>query len=99
VSRRLELNGVHVFEKIGPSQHAVTKIRPAMRLCQGEASLYIQAGTVFTPGGDPVASKDVPTWFLEELKKCSPAALDECGYKLPEVKPARKAAVAQAAAE
>jgi hypothetical protein len=94
VSRKLELNQVHVMEKVGTAQWAVTKTRPALRLCKGENTLFIQQGTVFTPGGDPLPAKDVPAWFLEEVQKASPAALLECGYQAPKLP--RKVAAAQA---
>lgn len=84
------LQGVHVFERDPGSQnYRLSKIYPAMRLSQSGQSIYIQHGRYWSPGGDPIRSKDLPDWVAAELKKCSPAALADVGIhiKVEEEKP------------
>lgn len=55
--------------------------RPALRLSvKDQPPIFIQGGKTYGDGGDPIARKDLPEWFHEEIKKASPKALAECGW-------------------
>jgi hypothetical protein len=91
MASKLELKGVHVYEKVpGTAGHfRLTRINPALRLGCEAGHLYLQAGRVFEESGAEV--KNPPSWFAEELAKCDPAALREVGYQpKPAAAPARK---------
>jgi hypothetical protein len=77
----LELRGVHVFEKAPGADHATLKsVRPVLRLSSRDnGEVFIQGGRYWTAGGEAIKSKDLPAWVGDEIKKCSPAALAECG--------------------
>jgi hypothetical protein len=84
MSNKLELRGVHVFEKVvTPSGAAMVKLvrtNPYLRFQHDAQILYIQGGKVFSAEGGPVKEKDIPAWFAEEINKASKAALQECGW-------------------
>lgn len=96
--RTLDLNGVHVFRKVPNAQHyALAEVHPAIRVTQGDNSLYIQDGSVFTPGGVLVPAAELPSWFHDEVKKCTPKALADAGYAAPAAPlKSRRAAAAKA---
>jgi hypothetical protein len=77
------LSQIHVSEREpGTQNYRVTKVYPAMRLSSAGQVVYLQHGRYWTPGGDPIRSKDLPDWVTSELKKCSPAALAEVGIHI-----------------
>lgn len=81
---KLQLRGVHVYKKIpGKNAFQLSEIHPAMRIGSGENHLYIQNGEVFAEGGDRIPPDQYPGWFLDELGKVSPKALQETGFSLP----------------
>jgi len=61
------------------------RARPYLRLSRGAGSsvesIFIKAGGLYTEDGQPC---DAPSWFLDEVKKCTARALEEVGYTLPE---------------
>ena len=76
----LDLSGVHVFKKTpGTNSFRLVDTKPLMRLCSGSNVVFIQHGRYWTPGGDPIPSKELPEWARVELTKVSQAALAECG--------------------
>ena len=90
--QRLEARKVHEYAKVpGTQAFRLARINPILRIARagvgedGNTSvLCIQRGTVFTEGGQVMKRKDLPQWFHDELAKCSPAALAECGWKSTE---------------
>jgi hypothetical protein len=89
----LNLREVHKFDKVPgkPDTFRLSKVSPAMRLASEDQHLFIQHGRVYDEAGTPIKQSDLPGWFLEQVEKCTPAALAECGYSKPEPK-AKKAA-------
>jgi hypothetical protein len=58
--------------------------RYAMRLCGADAApVWLQGGAVYGEGGDEIAKDELPDWFDEELRKCSPASLHAVGWQNP----------------
>lgn len=77
------LRKIHEFQRRPGSQvEVLTRISPALRLSAQGQEIYIQDGRYWTPGGDPILSKNLPEWVAGELKKCSPKALAECGINI-----------------
>lgn len=88
---KFDLRGVHVMKRVpGSHQFRLAEVHPALRLGKGDEHLYIQNGTVFDEGGTQV--KDLPGWFAEEVAKCSPHTLAECGYAAVQAATAQRAA-------
>lgn len=88
MSRGLKLRGVHVFQKVpNTNQFRLKEVHPYVRLAQDGEEVYIQDGSTYSAGGDPLAKKDLPTWFAEAVARLNPAVLRECGYT---VEPAKK---------
>lgn len=89
---KLELKGVHVFEKVPGSSGAFRLVRtnPAMRIGGTEGHLYIQGGHVFEEGGKEVPISQVPAWFTAALEFVNPAALKECGWNFQRPAAAKK---------
>lgn len=79
---KLELNRVHVIEKIpGTQMFRLSGIQPAMQLRQDNDVVWIQRGQLFDGGGEPISADRIPAWFEDQVKRCSPQALAEVGYK------------------
>lgn len=85
---KLQLRGVHVFEKVNTSMGGsivrLTKINPYVRLGMKEQVLYIQNGKVFSEEGGIVPADQLPAWFSGEVEKVSKAVLRECGWQRKE---------------
>ena len=80
----LNLRQVHEFAKVpGTQTFRLVRTNPVMRLACSDGVVLIQKGTVYTEGGIALKQKDLPAWFADEMSKCSPAALAECGWKAP----------------
>ena len=78
---KLELNRVHILEKIqGSMQFRLTRTQPAMRLARKDEVVFLQRGVFFDQGGHPIEKNALPGWLPDELKMCNPAVLKECGY-------------------
>lgn len=82
MARKLALDGVHVLAKVpGTSMFTLKSINTAMRLGNGDESVYLQSGQVFDEGGQPMPDKDLPGWFDEAIARCNPKVLAEIGYR------------------
>lgn len=78
---KLQLRGVHVFEKVANSgAFKLARTNPYMRFGNGAEALFIQAGRVLSEEGGEVAADKLPAWFKEEVEKASKPALRECGW-------------------
>lgn len=76
----LELNRIHVIEKIpGTQQFRLTGLQPAMQLRQEDEVVWIQRGMLFDNGGKLL--KQPPAWFKSAVAAANPRALAECGYR------------------
>src|SRR5690348_11612809 len=78
----LTLNKVNDWERVkGTMQVKMKAPNPYVRLKHGrdEPPLYVQQGVVYDEGGTEI--KDLPEWFDEELRKVSPSALMEIGWR------------------
>lgn len=84
MARRLNLRGVHVFAKVpGQNRFVLKETNPIIKLSQDGQDVYIQGGSVYSGGGDPIAKADLPAWFDEAVAKLNPVALAEAGWKQP----------------
>lgn len=81
MSRKLNLRGVHVYEKTpGTQSFRMTSVHPAIRFAkEGAGVIWLQDGMFFDDGGQPV--KTNPEWLTEEISKANPVALAEAGWK------------------
>lgn len=79
---KLELDRVHVIDKVpGTNNFRLTKVQPAMRLCENGEIVWIQRGKLFDDGGQQM--DEAPEWFAKVVQKCSVSALAEVGYVKP----------------
>lgn len=77
------LRQVHVFERQPGTRTDVLKYtNPAMRLRSGDEEVWIQHGQYWTSSGQKIKPSNLPSWVAEELKKCNPVALAECGIEI-----------------
>lgn len=77
------LRQVHVFERRPGTRTDVLKsIHPAMRLRSGDGEVWIQHGQYWTSSGQKLKPAQLPEWVADELKKCNPVALAECGIEM-----------------
>lgn len=77
----------HQYEKIPGQgmQMRLARVVPYLRIRHStDPPLFIQKGEVYTDDGEEV--KELPEWFWDEARKCSPAARAEVGLVLPEEK-------------
>lgn len=77
-----DLLHVHHFEAVPglTGKTRLVKIDPYLRLTRDEQTVFVKAGRVLDASGFDI---EAPVWFEDELKKCSPAALAECGWAKP----------------
>lgn len=77
----LDLRKVHVFKKVpnAPGQFRLAETHPAMGFRNGEEQVWLQDGSFYSSGGIPL--KETPAWLVEAIKRVTPEALAECGYR------------------
>lgn len=79
----LDISKVHHYEKI-PGEFAVRLRRttPYVRLFRdGEVPIFLQYGQFHYEDGTVIPDSGLPIWLKDELKKCNPKVLAECGLK------------------
>lgn len=80
---------VHRYARMpGTNETRLVSSNPYLRLNAGPLEsppLFVQQGRVYSEGGELI--KDLPEWFWEEARKCSPEARREVGLVLPEEGP------------
>jgi hypothetical protein len=82
-----ELLKTHYHDR-GPDGLArLTKVKPYILLKQGrdDPPIYLKGGSVYWEDGKPVPTEKLPSWFEDELKKCSRESLLEVGFDEDEV--------------
>lgn len=77
---------VHEHQKIsGTDETRIIRRRPYIRLGAENWVVFIQAGEVWPAEGTQAYKRDdLPEGFWEEVNKCTPAALKEVGFEIPE---------------
>jgi hypothetical protein len=79
---RLNLRGVHVFEKIpGQATFRLRETHAAMRFGNDQEVLFLQDGLVFEESGKQVDWDKVPGWLLDAIEHANPVTLREAGWK------------------
>lgn len=82
---RLNLRGVHVYEKIpGQATFRLKETHAALRLASGDEQggvLFIQDGLVYEESGKQMPWEQIPGWFRAQVETANPVVLAEAGWK------------------
>jgi len=79
-------------QRTGQREDRVVEEHPAVMLLSGKGAfpVWLQDGQAWAENGQPLET--LPSWFDEELAKCSPEILATVGWVAPSVPPAPVAA-------
>ena len=81
MSKRLALNGVHIFKKVKGTNHfALSEVHPALGFTSGGEKAFLQDGQLFDAGGHPLKG-ETPGWVVDAIKRANPQALAEAGWR------------------
>jgi len=64
------------------NQPVLTRIQAYVRVREGDSPpLFLQGGQVYSEGGPLIPAEDWPDWLEGHIKRLSPLALEECGFR------------------